>query len=119
MVRKPTVKELVHTRLASSYGGWMYCDHCGENIGYLCHVTYDNLKFEYVCHCGGKGSVCIAFHDVDVPCLAAGRLLERKNRLCCPKDESPLLTILEKKLTSYHCEIDCVSCQTRYRKENT
>ena len=34
-------KELVNTRLATNYDGWMYCDKCDENIGYLCYSTYD------------------------------------------------------------------------------
>ena len=34
-------KQLVNTRLAANYGGWMYCDQCNENIGYLCYATYD------------------------------------------------------------------------------
>lgn len=36
-------KELINTRLAANYGGWMYCDKCNENIGYLCYSTYDRL----------------------------------------------------------------------------
>lgn len=117
MARKPTIKDLVNTRLASSYGGWLYCDHCGENIGYLCYVTYDNFKLEYTCKCGGKGSIHVAFEDVKEPVHSTEKLTGLKNRLCCPSDESPLLTILEKKLVSYRFEIDCVSCKTRYTKE--
>ena len=117
MSRKPVIKELENTKLASTYGGWIYCDQCGENIGYLCYVTYDNFKFEYTCNCGESGSIHIAFHDVKEPYRFEDNLAELKNRLCCPIDESPLLTILEKKLVSYTCEIDCVSCKTRYTKE--
>ena len=40
-------KELVNTRLATNYGGWIYCDKCNENIGYLCYSTYDTLKLKY------------------------------------------------------------------------
>lgn len=117
MARKPTMKELNNTKLASTYGGWIYCDHCGENIGYLCYVTYDNFRFEYECNCGGKGNVCINFGDVNNPSRTTDQLILIKNRLCCPNDASPLLTILENKLISYHCEIDCVSCKTRYSRE--
>lgn len=42
MSRKPFVKKLEGTRLASTYGGWMYCDHCGKNIGYLCFSLFLN-----------------------------------------------------------------------------
>ncbi len=44
-------KELENTRLATNYGGWMYCDHCNENIGYLCYSTYDRLELKYKCNC--------------------------------------------------------------------
>ena len=39
-------KELVNTKLATNYGGWMYCDTCNENIGYLCYSTYTNVIVE-------------------------------------------------------------------------
>ena len=46
MARVLKNKELVNTRLATNYGGWMYCDKCNENIGYLCYSTYDRLIVE-------------------------------------------------------------------------
>lgn len=114
MARKPILKEFKGTRLASTYGGWIYCDTCGENIGYLCYVTYDNFKLEYKCKCGNHGSMHITFDDVKEASLG-DKLIEIKNRLCCPTDKSPLLTILEKKLDSYTYEIDCVNCKTKYK----
>lgn len=119
MARKARIKELNATRLASTYGGWIYCDHCGENIGYLCYVTYDNLKLEYVCKCGNHGSMQLAFDEVKEAECSETKLVPIKNRLCCPTDKSPLLTILEKKLASYKYEIDCVSCQTKFKEEKT
>ena len=59
MARQIKDKVLINTRLATNYGGWTYCDGCGENIGYLCYSTYDRLKFEYECQCGSKGSAYI------------------------------------------------------------
>ena len=56
-------KELVNTRLATNYGGWMYCDKCNENIGYLCYSTYDRLELKYKCNCESQGSVIIDFED--------------------------------------------------------
>lgn len=44
MSRNTKIKELSHTRLANQYGGWIYCESCGENIGYLCYTTYDNFS---------------------------------------------------------------------------
>jgi len=52
MARTLKNKELINTRLATNYGGWMYCDTCNENIGYLCYSTYDRLELEYECMCG-------------------------------------------------------------------
>jgi hypothetical protein len=115
MARKPCKKELVHSRIASGYGGWIYCDQCGENIGYLCYVTYDHFMLEYKCKCGGSGYIYIAFDDVKDAQESDEQLIGIKNRLCCPKDQSPLLTILEKKLTSYQYEIECVGCKTKYK----
>ena len=63
MARILKEKELVNTRLATNYGGWMYCDKCGENIGYLCYSTYDKLQLNYVCNCGSKGSALLYFED--------------------------------------------------------
>ena len=66
MARVLKNKELVNTRLATNYGGWMYCDKCNENIGYLCYSTYDKLKLDYKCHCGSSGSVFLDFEDSKV-----------------------------------------------------
>lgn len=119
MGRIPIIKELENSKLASTYGGWLYCDCCGENMGYLCYVTYDNFRFKYECNCGEKGSIHIAFGDVEDAICTTEKMLEIKNRLCCTKDDSPLLTILEKKLAAYTLEIDCCCCKTRYSKKKT
>ena len=37
MARVLKNKELINTRLATNYGGWIYCNNCNENIGYLCY----------------------------------------------------------------------------------
>ena len=33
MARVLKNKKLINIRLATNYGGWMYCDKCNENIG--------------------------------------------------------------------------------------
>ena len=63
MARIVKTKELLNTRLATNYGGWMYCTNCNKNIGYLCYVTYDEIKFDYECNCGSHGKVYINFED--------------------------------------------------------
>lgn len=111
-------KELVNTRLATNYGGWMYCDSCGKNIGYLCYVTYDSLTLEYVCQCGSKGSAFLDFTDSVEGQSSKDDFITIKNRLCCPHDESPLITILSKNLKTYQFDITCKSCGKRYTKKS-
>jgi len=116
MARTPKDKELEKTRLANAYGGWVYCGGCNKSIGYLCYVTYDIFKLEYQCKCGNQGSVDIAFED-DTAQTAEQPLVTLKNRLCCPSDESPLVTILTKNLDAYKYEIVCKACNTKYQEE--
>lgn len=116
MSRKPTIKELTNTRLASGYGGWIYCDSCGKNIGYLCYVTYDSFLFKYQCKCGNHGSMYITFRDVSSAHIGDNKPVTIKNRLCCQADQSPLFTVLEKALDSYEYEVVCSKCDTKYRE---
>lgn len=118
MARMLKHKELVNTRLATNYGGWMYCDSCGKNIGYLCYVTYDSLTLEYVCQCGSKGSAFLDFTDSVEGQSSKDDFITIKNRLCCPHDESPLITILSKNLKTYQFDITCKSCGKRYTKKS-
>ena len=63
MARIVKTKELLNTRLATNYGGWMYCTNCNKNIVYICNVTYDEIKFDYEYNCGSHGKVYINFED--------------------------------------------------------
>ncbi|MCI9281085.1 MAG: hypothetical protein HFI49_02345 [Bacilli bacterium] len=117
MARILKKKELVNTRLATNYGGWMYCDKCGENIGYLCYSTYDKLELNYVCNCGSKGSTLLYFEDSKLGKNSNDKLVIIKNRFCCPNDNEPLITLLDKKLASYEMEIACKNCESIYKKE--
>lgn len=118
MARVLKKKELVNTRLATNYGGWMYCDKCGENIGYLCYSTYDKLELNYVCNCGSKGSALLYFEDSKLGKNSDEELVIIKNRYCCPKDNEPLITLLDKKLASYEMEITCKNCDSVYKKKS-
>lgn len=109
-------KELVNTRLATNYGGWIYCDKCNENIGYLCYSTYVRLELKYKCNCGSEGSMLLYFEDSNIGRDYKDELITIKNRLCCPKDNEPLITILDKKLESYKIKITCKSCEGIYKK---
>lgn len=109
-------KELVNTRLATNYGGWMYCNGCNENIGYLCYSTYDRLELKYKCNCGSQGSAVLDFEDSNIGKDSKDELIIIKNRFCCAKDNEPLITILDKKVESYEMKITCKSCGNIYKK---
>lgn len=109
-------KELENTRLAANYGGWMYCSSCNENIGYLCYSTYDSIHFSYKCACGSEGTVHIDFDDSCQGTKKDAELSVIKNRLCCPTDHEPLMTVLDKKLLSYVLEITCKTCGSTFSK---
>ena len=116
MARTLKSKELVNTRLATNYGGWMYCDECNENIGYLCYSTYDRLELNYKCNCGSIGSVLLDFEDSKTGRVCEDELTLIKNRWCCPKDHEPLITILDKKVSAYEMKITCKACDNIYKK---
>ncbi len=119
MSRIPKTKELANTRLASGYGGWIYCESCNKTIGYLCYVTYDSFKLSYKCKCGGCGGMHIEFEDDSSASAGANKLITIKNRLCCPSDQSPLFTILYKNLKSYQYKVLCKACNTIFMEEKT
>ncbi len=114
MSRVPQTKALINTRLANKYGGWMYCGHCGETIGYLCYVTYDSFTLTYTCSCGASGSVQISFSDETLARECEKPLLLIKNRRCCPDDQSPLFSLNEKRVSRYQYTIVCNKCGLRF-----
>lgn len=118
MARIIREKELIHTRLAANYGGWTYCTECGENIGYLCYATYDKVDFQYECSCGSQGRVMINFEDSMEGSPCEDGLILVKNRLCCPKDQSPLITVLTKKLNGYSLAITCKACGSIFQSKD-
>lgn len=111
-------KDLKNTRLATNYGGWMYCTNCNQNIGYLCYSTYDSLELDYVCNCGSSGHAFLDFQDSTVGSSSNQDMIIVKNRFCCPLDQSPLITILKDKVQSYNLSITCKSCGKVYKEEN-
>lgn len=117
MSRIPKIKELNNTRLACSYGGWIYCEGCNQTIGYLCYVTYDSFFFEYKCKCGSSGNMLISFNEETKAEVSGQSLITIKNRLCCPNDDAPLFTLLTKKLAYYKYEVLCSGCGTMFVEE--
>lgn len=117
MGRQVKNKDLVNTRLATNYGGWMYCTNCNKNIGYLCYATYDRVNLSYTCNCGSTGSAFIDFEDSQTGVKSNEDLIVKKNRFCCPEDESPLITMLSKNVKEFEFEITCKACEKIYKKK--
>lgn len=108
---------LTNTRLASNYGGWIYCNQCGGNIGNLCYATYDNLQFAYTCNCGNHGSIKLDFDDSQTGKPSASDFITIRNRFCCPEDNEPLITILDQKVSDYDLQVTCKACNHTYHKQ--
>ena len=117
MARTIKEKELENIKLAHNYGGWMYCTGCNTNIGYLCYTTYDEINFSFTCNCGEKGNLYINFQDSRPAVADTNSLQIVKNRWCCPKDQEPLITIMDAKLLQYRLQITCLKCNQIYFKE--
>ena len=115
MARTPTEKTLHNTRLLKDYASWVYCTACQQTVAYLCYVTYDEVDLDYTCTCGSQGHVHIRFAREEATNPSATSLITVKNRLCCPQDQSPLLTIVEKNLQAAQVRVICRSCRTEYR----
>jgi hypothetical protein len=115
MARKPIIKELTNSRLLKDYASWIYCMSCDKTVAYLCYVTYDAFDFEYTCTCGSHGHVRIEFERGE-GAKSSLPLIQIKNRLCCPSDNSPLLTIVEKNVDKYCFRVVCNSCDTEYER---
>ena len=114
MARKTRQKELKNSRLLKEYASWIYCDVCNNTVAYLCYITYDLFDFEYTCNCGNHGSVFVEFEH-DAPTKSEQPLRLVKNRLCCPKDNSPLLSVVEKNIAEARFRIVCNTCNTEYK----
>lgn len=101
--------------MATNYGGWFYCDTCGENIGYLCYSTYDMIDFKYTCSCGNEGKIFIDFIDSSEGENTLDHMIIIKNRMCCTSDSEPLITIIKDKLVKYDIAISCKKCKKIYK----
>ena len=117
MARKPKQKNLENSRLLKEYASWIYCTECNKTVAYLCYVTYDLFDFEYTCNCGNHGKVFIEFEHGDTS-KSTQSLNMIKNRLCCPNDQSPLLTIVDKNIKDWQYRIICNTCNTEFEVTN-
>jgi len=108
-------KKIVNGRMLKNYGSWMYCDKCNNTIGYLCYTTYQYFKFKFECNCGNVGLFELGRNEGQAKEVEEN-LIKRKNRLCCPIDDSPLFSVVEKNLKEFSYEIVCNTCLGLYKK---
>jgi len=87
---------------------------------HLIDISYYIEKYghllQYHCHCGSHGSALLDFDDSKTGKNCSDKFIIIKNRLCCPKDSEPLITILDKKVANYEMKVTCKSCENIYKK---
>jgi len=112
------ISKTIHNgRLLKKYGSWMYCDKCGNTVGYLCYTTYQYYKFSFTCTCGNTGFFELGKRIADAYVDERNTLLLNKTRLCCPNDNSPLFSVVEKNVDKYNFEVICKKCLHSFKKE--
>lgn len=115
--KKEVSKILKNTRMLKNYGSWIYCDSCNKTVAYLCYTTYEYFKFTYECNCKNKGFLEIGKKEPNHK-TPKKNLLINKGRLCCPNDNSPLFSIVDKNIKKYKFEFTCKNCRTIYNEKN-
>lgn len=119
MARNILTKELDNTRLLKDYASWIYCDSCNKTVGYLCYTYHNHFKFEFHCNCGNTGNLNLILDETEPYTNSNNSLMLNGNRLCCPTDSSPLLSINHKNIRSIDFSIGCTRCKKIYSfKEN-
>jgi len=113
--KKEIKKQLVNARLLKSNGGWMYCNSCNSTVGYLCYSTYDYYYFSFVCNCGEHGSFELGEDKYPENPINPKEMIIKKGRLCCPHDQAPLFSIVEKNLKEYDYQVVCKDCSSRFQ----
>jgi hypothetical protein len=90
------LKVIENGRLLKNNGSWICCNKCNKTVGYLCYTTYQSFQFDFYYKCGNKGSFKLGYKTDSVLKMSTKDLKINKNRLCCPNDDFPLFTIVEK-----------------------
>jgi hypothetical protein len=113
--KKVIEKSLINSKLLKNYASWMYCDKCNNTVGYLCYTTYKFFEYEFECKCGNQGVVKISLEESNEPHESDDALQLVKNRFCCPKDDSPLFSVVDKNVNNYRYSLICRNCNSIYR----
>jgi len=111
------IKEIQNGRILKKNGSWMYCNKCNKTVGYLCYSTYQDFQFDFECKCGNQGSFRLKYQTEGGLTKSNEELKMIKNRLCCPNDDSPLFTIVDKNIEKVSYSIVCKKCKTEYSNE--
>jgi hypothetical protein len=113
--KKIIEKSLINSKLLKNYASWMYCNKCNNTVGYLCYTTYKFFEYEFECKCGNQGVVKISLEEINEPHKSDDTLQLFKNRFCCPKDDSPLFSVVDKNVNNYRYSLICRNCNSIYR----
>lgn len=77
------------------------------------------FKYDFTCRCGNKGLVEIKIEDILESKESDTPLTLNKNRYCCPKDDSPLFSVVDKNVNEYSYELICKNCKNIYKDSRT
>jgi hypothetical protein len=106
--------DLENARLLKRNGSWMYCTSCNKTVGYLCYTTYLDFSFAFTCNCGMQGKIHLWYGNKAKAGAVTADLTMVKNRLCCPNDNSPLFTIVDKNVSAVKYSVVCKKCNTLF-----
>jgi len=93
----------------------MYCNKCNKTVGYLCYTGYIKFKFDFECNCGNNGVFELQYNTNNESSVSEKELKTQKNRLCCPTDNSPLFTIVNKNVKMVKYSVTCKKCANTYK----
>ncbi|MFH2060745.1 MAG: hypothetical protein ABIJ59_17855 [Pseudomonadota bacterium] len=108
-------KHIENGRMLKKTGSWLYCNQCNKTVGYLCYSTYQNFDFSFHCNCGNNGLFSLSFETEQNIQESKDELLLKKNRFCCPNDEAPLFSIVDKHIEAYSYSVTCNKCYSQFQ----
>ena len=103
-----------NSRMLKRNGSWIYCEKCNKTVAYLCYSTYQHFNLKFSCNCGARGSIEIEHPSAKKSELSSAGLKRNKNRLCCPNDDAPLFSIVEKHIKGCSYSVTCNKCFNSY-----
>ncbi len=110
------IKKIHNGYMLKNTGSWLYCDKCNNTVGYLCYSTYQSFHLDFLCHCGNSGVFHLTYNTDPKITDSPIKLKKNKNRLCCPNDNAPLFTIVEKHIKDFSYSVCCNKCYTRFSR---